>query len=512
LSLDNAEERKTAGEPVSGGEVTLPSPPESCTVYTPMPLAQAIAGALGDSPSYLWLEPCVGNGVFLQALSRLGVGKDRITAIDLDPVSKPEDALAATLRGIDFVAWSLVTRHRFDRIVANPPYIALSKLDPTLQKAALSVKTLDGESLNLGSNYWCAFMWSSLGLLRPGGDLGFVLPAAWDYADYAAPLRDYMIGKFARLEVHRSYKPLFDGVQDGCVVVIGRGFSGSCSGAVRYEYDSADSLVLALQVEQPQTGWISSLVAPTPPEASAVRVHQLKDILDIRLGGVTGDSEYFLLTERKRLRLGLPVGCLRPVVSKARHLVAGELTKTHWEELCNEGERVWLFDPPPELECHPAVESYLNLPVSSGGCQRERYKIRNRSPWYRTPLPEPIDGFMSGMTQYGPWICLRGMESLAATNTLYTVRFRSTLRDDERASWALSLLASEARRLLASVGRVYPSGLVKHEPGDLLELSLPVPRVRAGAKDCYLQAVKLLLAGEVIKCAEFVNGWLAHTS
>ncbi len=487
----------------------LPTPPESCTVCTPAPLANALVRALRDEPTSLWLEPCVGGGAFLRALSDLGVKSTQIVAVDLEPTPRTEDALARTTRGIDFLAWSRTSSSTFDKIVANPPYVAIAKLDPVLRQSALAVSTPNGGLVPRGSNYWYAFLCASLKLLRPGGDLGFVLPAAWDYADYAAALRDSITRSFAHFEIHRSRRPMFDVVQDGCIVIIGRGFSEPSQDVVRCEHESGDALIAALHPSRSILAQGARIAASRPSRAAPPRsgTRRLGDILTIRLGGVTGDARYFLLTESERRKRRLPVKCLRPVVSKARHLVSAELTRPDWEALRASGKRIWLFDPPPSLASHPAVRAYLQLPPSSGGCRRDRYKITNRSPWYRTPLPRRVDGFLSGMTQLGPWICLRAMPRLTATNTLYSLRFRGRVTQDEKAAWALSLLTSPARRLLEPVGRLYPDGLVKYEPGDLLDLPLLVPSKVDGARAWYLETVEALLSGDVAMARDMADRW-----
>jgi hypothetical protein len=63
--------------------------------------------------------------------------------------------------------------------------------------------------------HWMAFLTASLNLVRPGGCLGFVLPASWDFADYAASIRDEVFKSFERVEVYRCKRPLFDSVQEG---------------------------------------------------------------------------------------------------------------------------------------------------------------------------------------------------------------------------------------------------------------------------------------------------------
>lgn len=485
--------------------MTLVAPPRSCKVYTPAPLAGAMVLALEDGLPGVWLEPCVGKGAFLTALAKNGVTSDQIVAIDLDETPSDNDTLARTSRGEEFLAWSLRTNSRFDRIVGNPPYANLDQVDPLIKRAALALKLPDGNPIGSGSNCWVAFVCASVKLLRFGGSLSFVLPAAWDYADYAAPLRDILPKKFATFQVHRSRRPLFDSVQDGSIVIIGRGFGGPSESQLRFEYDSPEELIEGLN-ETSLNFHAARETIPNPYSYSADN-RQLGDVLDIRLGGVTGDADYFLLTEAERIERRLPVESVRPVLSKARHLIAGQITRSEWQLLRDNGARIWLFDPSQRTIKHPAVQAYLNLKPESGGCHRDRYKITNRAPWYRVPLPLRVDGFMSGMTKFGPWICLRGMPRLTATNTLYTVRFCGSLGNDEKSALALSILTSRYERFLDQIGRIYPSGLVKYEPGDLANLPLVLPNRIMGAKTLYPQAISALLNGRPKECRRIADQW-----
>ena len=164
--------------------------PESCVVFTPRPLADAILQALGDQPHATWLEPCVGGGVFLEALAAAKVTPSRIRGLDVATTSSPQDQLARTLRGEEFLRWSQSTTERFSRIIANPPYIALNRMPRSVQSSALTI-VVPGttRTVALGANSWFAFLSASIALLRRRGSLAFLLPAAWEYADYAAPLR-----------------------------------------------------------------------------------------------------------------------------------------------------------------------------------------------------------------------------------------------------------------------------------------------------------------------------------
>jgi len=45
------------------------------------------------------------------------------------------------------------------------------------------------------------------------------------------------------------------------------------------------------------------------------------ELFDVKLGGVTGDSDYFLLTESRRRQLRLPERVCTPVLTRAKQLI-----------------------------------------------------------------------------------------------------------------------------------------------------------------------------------------------
>jgi adenine-specific DNA-methyltransferase len=478
-----------------------PQPPESGTVYTPERLAETLVRALKPKPGQTWLEPCVGEGAFLRALAQ-EVPPENITALDLETRTSLSDFLVSkgVERGCDFLDWASKSSEQFDRIVANPPYVALSRVPSPLRERALAVEGPDGQRVRLGANYWYAFVCASLKLLKPGASMGFILPAAWDYADYAEPLRKGLSSQFARVEVHRCLEPMFKPVNDGCVVLIARRFGESNGKSFRCEYRSLNDLVTSLsssEASRDQTRQHSEEGTP------------LGKVLELRLGGVTGDSRYFVLSEEDRKRHRLPKRTCLPVVSKSRHLTRGVITFKDWERLKDEGERVWLFRPEERWKDTPAVHKYLELPASQSGC-RKGFKVEGRKPWYQTPMPTPVHGFISGMSRFGPWICLSSMDGLNATNTLYVVRFlKADLLKNEQAAWALALLTSRARQSLQSIKRRYPDGLLKIEPGDLAKLRIPTPTRIEGALKQYRVATKYLLAGDEKAATRLADEWCA---
>ena len=472
--------------------------PDECKVFTPAPLAQAMAGVLDDRPGDRWLEPCVGRGVFLDALARRGVDADRITAVELD-----RHDLSAKCGeyhpGVEFLEWSLSTDKRFDRVIGNPPFLQLHKAHEKVIEASLRIPKPGGGTVPLRANCWYAFLCASLRLLNPGGGVCLVLPSGWDYADYAADLRERMPRMFARFEVVRSAKSFFEGILDGCVVLIAEGYGESNVAERRSEFASLAPVVEYLLSPERK---VNGADLPAPSTIGAVKSTNTKwvrfgEVARVRIGAVTGDAQYFLLNEARRMELGLGLSDVRPVLTRARHLEGPFVTREHWSALRDRGERVWLFWPRPRSGRRPmAVADYLEV-----GLAHESHlgqKTRERESWFLTEINPHADAFLSGMTSVGPWLCLNRSTELTATNTLYTVHFHQPLPLSEKAAWALSLLSSSVAAQYAKIGRCYSKGLLKFEPRDVMSLVLPVPQdLGAQALRSYEQAVDALLQGNI---------------
>jgi adenine-specific DNA-methyltransferase len=491
--------------------IRIPMRLQLCSVYTPLPLADAMIRALGDSSGDQWLEPCVGKGVFLQALASINVPQNRIIAIDLNRKVSIGDSLARTLRGVDFLDWAQATNLKFDKIIANPPFIALNKLNDDLLKATLSVQDLTGKPCKKGLNYWLIFLYSALRLLKANGSLAFVLPSSWEYANYAASARKHLPIYFQSLNIYRSGRPLFDGVQEGCIVIVARGFRPHMGKALpkskttRFYYSSPEKLISGLRRIKPRAK-NNALADGTPLIGLSKAVCQLREVLQIRLGGVTGDSSFFVLSEEQRRSLQLPISAVCPILSKARHLHGAFITERHWQQLKDNGERVWLFRPDNIALRYRTVASYLR----NGGCKRNHFKIKARSVWYQTPLDSHIDGFMSGMGKNGPYVSFFSMPRLNATNTLYTIRFSKRIASREaKAAWALSLLSSHTRNYLKQVGRLYPDGLIKYEPGDLLRAPIIIPKTIKSSICTYRRAVNELVKGNIQGSSAIADSFLS---
>lgn len=237
----------------------------------------------------------------------------------------------------------------------------------------------------------------------------------------------------------------------GSVVVVGTGRGEQPCTVRRVEVRNLTDTVRALdEVARGRLSRGASAVRNLPAVPRAYV--RLDEVVDIRIGAVTGDANYFLLTEEERLEHGLPRSAVCPVLSRSKQLSAALMGEREWCTLRDAGGRVWLFRPTSAALRHPAVKKYLR-PGKRGECNVEAFKVRSRSPGHRTPLPRGVDGFLSGMSKRLPFLVLREAKGLTATNTLYVVRFKKPSSADAKAALGVLMLTSEVRRDLARHAR-----------------------------------------------------------
>ena len=404
------------------------------------------------------------------------------------------------------MVWAKRTDQRFDRIVGNPPYLPIRSLTKRGQRAALANEwRRDGHRVSKQGNVWLAFLLASVQLLKPRGSLAFILPAAWDYADYSRAARTELPSKFRDFRVIRSKRPLFDAVEEGSIVLVGNGFSLEPTLSLRQECAGLSSLI--------------TCVKKSTKNRFQVRDHSLRtsgtllrDLLEIRIGAVTGDTKYFVLTDKVRRALNLPRAACRSVLSKARHLSGPSVDLSSWRRLRKVGEPVWLFRPSEKMLRLKSVRDYLALKQEHGGCRRSNFKIKHRAIWHQTPLPPRAQAFIAPSLECGPWLVFNDEPRLTATNTLYIARFRKAKTDHEKYALALAMLSSPVQRQVRQCQRSYAGGLKKLEPNDLMRLSLPAFNIPANIVRLYSRAVRAQLHGDSTAAAAIADSILLRVN
>lgn len=149
------------------------------------------------------LEPCSGQGIFLDALKKNGY--KNITAYEIDAdIVKPEDKVKIG----SFVSTPI--NETYDLVIGNPPYIRWKNLEEEL-KSELAENNLWNTYCNSLCDYSCVFMIKSIELLKDGGQLIFITPEYWLNTTHSIGMRNYMLenGYFEKI-YHFNETPIFE--------------------------------------------------------------------------------------------------------------------------------------------------------------------------------------------------------------------------------------------------------------------------------------------------------------
>jgi hypothetical protein len=223
-------------------------------------------------------------------------------------------------------------------------------------------------------NYWCAFIAASLTLLRRGGSLAFVLPASWEFANYAEPFRDRLPHLFNHFESHRCDVPLFDYVQEGAVVILARGFLETPgSTPKRMKHKSSELMYRSLRSSRARANSanVEHRVAHGSTYENDPDTCLAQEVMEFKIGAVSGDAAYFLLRESDRDRLEIPPEACNRVLTRSRHLKAAVIDESTWEELRQSNERIWLFNPTEDTIKVESIARYLKDGLEKGKCRTD---------------------------------------------------------------------------------------------------------------------------------------------
>lgn len=468
--------------------------------YTPPHLALKLSGWALRSSQDRMLDPSHGGLAFLHAahkrLQQLGASPRtaarQLTGIDLDDQAASSaalDPLAAHATLIQDDAFAVNPDDlQVDAVIGNPPYVRFQLWggDRARAQAACAAQ---GVTLTGLASLWAPFTVHACRFLKPGGRLAFVLPAEILHAQYAGPVRDFLLARFSTVAVGLFRQRVFPGAQEEVVVLIADGWQKGPAGGWRLS-EVAD--VEALDVEallrvQPLPASATPLEALLPTAAREAYAHcrERDDVvrastwLQINIGLVTGANDFFVLNDADRSRWGIDALLTRPALSRAGDLPALCLSSRDLADLASAGRRVHLLTATPKSPERQlkTLAAYLEEGTKRG--LPDRYKCRIRDPWWQVPgaSDSPPDLLLTYIVGEHPRLAVNQAGALS-TNALHAVRLRAG------APSAASLAAVFPNALTAlSVeleGRSYGGGALKLEPSEAGRLLLPPPAPGAG--------------------------------
>ncbi len=463
--------------------------------FTPAALACFVSDWAIRTSDDAILEPSCGEGDFLLAaaerLESLGASaqlKAHLTGYEVHAASiriakerLAQRGLEATITRRDFLAHA--PKKRFDAIIGNPPYVRYQAISASQRQSIRSIADQSNVSICALASLWMPFVIQSALHLRPGGRLGFVLPAELLTVNYAAALRTFLLSSFSSVRLVTFEERVFPDVQEEVVLLLADGWQKGSSSTIAWQpctnmEDLQATRLVSFQPPEQSGRWSGMFAGNTSLQAlaSLASTHafvELEQWGTVSLGAVTGKNDYFVLSQAEAKRWQLTERDVIPVSPPgSKHLRRLAYTTADHERNGEERRKTLLFHPRTPLS--PAAKRYIEHGEAQG--VHRAYKCRVRQPWWQVPIGCAPDAFFTYMNAYGPSICANDAGVLSL-NSCHGICFDDAL---DRALCALLPIAclNSATMLSAEVsGRSYGGGILKLEPREAARLAVPAPDV-----------------------------------
>ena len=474
--------------PVSCSEMTpqsVPAVKENGAYYTPKAVASTLVRWAIRKDNDRLLDPSCGDGSFV-------VLHGNVVGVERDPAAAAiakQRAPWLDLQNGDFFTWAEQTNERFDCAAGNPPFIRYQTFNGAIRKRAQALCATVGVPFSGLTASWAPFLVATSILLRPGGRMAFVVPAAIGHAPYAAPLIEHFVSRFNKVHIVAIRRKLFPRLSEDCWLLFADGFGGSTESVLFTPLDRfCESRMPPCRATRiPLSEWrgawnrrlrpyllsndIRSLYQTVAAQPNSQR---LGILALVGIGYVSGANEFFHLRPSRAHQLGIPETLLYPTVRNGRMLPRRNLTKRTVEAWRRSDEPMLLLRIEREVELPKSVLGYLE--TDKGQQASKSYKCRTRNPWYSVPDVRIPDFFLTYMSGRSPSL-VRNSARVSCTNALHAV----CLRDQRFAKRLIHAWQSPYVQLSCELeGHALGGGMLKLEPREAARVVIPSAAAIAG--------------------------------
>ena len=383
--------------------------------YTPKPIADFLGRWAIQSSRSEVLEPSCGDGVILeaafQALIRRGAKRKQALGylhgveIDEGEVRKAIErfeALGANptmflIHTGDFSAYCkahLNNQRLFDAVIGNPPFIRYQNFFEEQRIPAFELMRKAKMKPNRLTNTWVPFVVASSFLLNEQGRLAMVVPAELLQVNYAAELRRFLSDYYNKITIITFKKLVFEGIQQEVVLLLAEHNGDGQTGIRMIELESMSDLPLYEHTEFTRSElkpmdhstekWTQYFLSKR--EIMLLRtlranenLTEARKVIDVDVGIVTGQNQFFVLTDEQVKKASLEDYTLR-IVSRSGHLKGVIFSEDDWRANAKSNFPAHLLNLPnvPFDELPEAARNYIISGESANLHAGYKCRIRNR--------------------------------------------------------------------------------------------------------------------------------------
>jgi len=460
------------------------------------------------------LEPSAGDGRFLEIFQTLP-GITELTAVEIDK-EKANDLhkrypSVPIVHG-DFLHFAENTGEKFQLIIGNPPYISIKNMTDPSKEMAKTICEKYQLPTSLMQNMWVAFVLAAVSCLSPGGCIFFVLPMEFLQVQYAEQIRLFLEKQFDSIHILSFQERMFPEIeQDSCLVYLTNAAPRQPHILFKI-YNHLDSRVPCyesrIERNKPLKKWTNAILTDEDIDflnSFDAKYPKVSDLCDASPGIVTGANNTFILTKKQVKDLDCQKFVL-PTIPKSS-MLNGKLllTREVIEQLGKAGKRIYLLNlshTDPSSFSRP-LQKYLRdvgEEKNAAGIElRERYKCKERKPWYGVPIIQNGELFFFKRYDKFPRICVNEADAYS-TDIAYNMRLHPGYNGKNLAFCfynSLTLMQCEY------YGRFYAGGVSELIPSEFKSLSVPYHAID---ENDFMQLAKLFRKNaEIEEIISFVN-------
>lgn len=436
------------------------------------------------------LEPSVGDGRFidefekeknLQSFVAVELIEEKVRHLRNKRYSERVEIVAD-----DFLEFSEKTNEKYQLIIGNPPYINIKNMGDDSKERARELFEKCHLPSSLMQNMWVAFVLAAVSCLERDGTIFFVLPMEFLQVQYAEKIRLFLEEHFDTIHILSFKERMFPEIeQESCLVYLTNEFKNQPY--INFKmYDKLDSDIpyycSKIERNKPLKKWTNAILSDADIDLLNLidsKYKKISEVCDASPGIVTGANNEFILTKEQVERLECHEFIL-PIIPKS-NLLNGQFILS-WDtvqEIGEKGNRVYLLNLSrvDEKLLSQSLKEYLEVIGEKENASKiklkNRYKCRNRKPWYGVPIVRNGDLFFFKRYDRIPRICVNEAD-IYTTDIAYNMRLNSAY---DKGSMAFCFYNSLTLTQCEFYGRYYAGGVSELTPSEFKRLAIPYRKI-----------------------------------